>query len=55
MEIDIWYWREYEAMCPPSKVNLTARTYGIDPGYSPNGAYRRYTLTSVITPRNLAF
>jgi len=36
------------------KITLTARTAGIDPNYPTNGGYRTYTLTSVITPRNLA-
>jgi len=34
-------------------VTITARTAGIDPNYPTNGGYRTYTLTSVITPRNL--
>jgi len=33
------------------KITLTARTAG---NYPTNGGYRTYTLTSVITPRNLA-
>ena len=36
-------------------VSLTARTSKSDPDYSANSGYRTYTLTSFITPRNLAF
>ena len=36
-------------------VSLTARTSKPDPDYSANNGYRTYTLTSFITPRNLAF
>ncbi len=36
-------------------VSLTARTSEPDGNYTPNGGYRTYTLTSFITPRNLAF
>jgi len=36
------------------KITITARTSKPDPDYSPNGGYRTYTLTSLITPRNLA-
>lgn len=37
------------------RVEITIRTSKPDPNYSPNGGYRTYTLTSLITPRNLAF
>jgi len=37
------------------QVTITARTAKIDPNYTPNGGYRTYTLTSLITPRNLAY
>ncbi|MEA1900079.1 MAG: prepilin-type N-terminal cleavage/methylation domain-containing protein [Thermodesulfobacteriota bacterium] len=37
------------------KITITARTAKPDPDYSANGGYRTYTLTSYITPRNLAF
>lgn len=36
------------------RVTITARTARLDPGYSANGGYRTYTLTSLITPMNLA-
>jgi len=36
------------------KITIPARTSKPDPDYSPNGGYRTYTLTSLITPRNLA-
>ncbi len=36
------------------RIDITAETSGIDPSYSPTGGRRRYTLTSVVTPRNLA-
>lgn len=35
------------------KVAITVRTAMPDPNYTSNGGYRTYTLTSVITPRNL--
>ena len=35
------------------KITIIARTSKPDPDYTPNGGYRTYTLTSVITPRNL--
>jgi len=35
------------------QVRITVQTPRADPDYTPNGGYRRYTLTSVITPRNL--
>ena len=37
------------------KITITARTARPDSDYSGNGGYRTYTLTSYITPRNLAF
>jgi len=37
------------------QITITARTSGPDPNYSDNGGYRTYTLTSLITPRNLAY
>ncbi|GAI93400.1 unnamed protein product, partial [marine sediment metagenome] len=35
------------------EVTITIRTAKPDPDYTLNGGYRTYTLTSVITPRNL--
>jgi len=35
------------------RITITSRTAKPDPNYSPNGGYRTYTLTSLITPRNL--
>jgi len=35
------------------QVALTVRTSKPDPDYAPNSGYRTYTLTSIITPRNL--
>jgi len=37
------------------KVEIRARTARIDPNYSTNGGYRTFTLTSDVTPRNLAY
>ena len=37
------------------QITITARTSGPDPDYSDNGGYRTYTLTSFVTPRNLAY
>jgi len=37
------------------QITITTKTSGPDPDYSDNGGYRTYTLTSLITPRNLAF
>jgi len=37
------------------RITITARTAKRDPDYSPNGGYRKYTLTSLITPPNLAY
>jgi len=35
------------------RITIIARTARPDPDYAPNGGYRTYTLTSIITPRNL--
>jgi type IV pilus assembly protein PilW len=37
------------------EIAITARTERPDPNYAANGGYRTYTLTSLITPSNLAF
>ena len=37
------------------KITIIARTSKADSDYSANGGYRTHTLTSLITPRNLAF
>ena len=37
------------------KITITVRSAKPDPDYFANGGYRTYTLTSFITPRNLAF
>jgi len=37
------------------RITITATTAKSDPNYTPNGGYRTYTLTSLITPRNLAY
>ncbi len=37
------------------QISITARTAKSDPNYTFNGGYRTYTLTSLITPRNLAY
>ncbi len=37
------------------QITITARTARSDPSYTANGGYRTYTLTSLITPRNLAY
>ena len=37
------------------RITITARTAKPDLQYPTNGGYRRYTLSSLITPRNLAF
>jgi type IV pilus assembly protein PilW len=37
------------------RITLTARTARPDRGYPTNGGYRTYTLTSMITPRNLTY
>ena len=36
------------------RVTITARTAKSDPRYPANGGYRTYTLTSLVTPMNLA-
>jgi len=37
------------------KITVTARTALPDPEYTANGGYRTITLTSQVTPRNLAY
>lgn len=37
------------------QVTIVAKTAKTDPSYTTNGGYRTYTLTSRITPRNLAY
>ena len=37
------------------QISITARTSKPDPSYAPNGGFRTYTLTSLVTPRNLAY
>jgi len=37
------------------QITITSRTAKSDPNYTPNGGYRTFTLTSLITPRNLAY
>jgi len=37
------------------QITITAKTAKRDPNYTPNGGYRTFTLTSLITPRNLAY
>lgn len=37
------------------QITITARTAKSDPNYTSNGGYRTFTLTSLITPRNLAY
>jgi type IV pilus assembly protein PilW len=37
------------------RLTITVRTSKTDPQYSTNSGYRTFTLTSVVTPRNLAF
>lgn len=36
-------------------ITITGRTAKPDPAYPVNGGYRTYTLTSLVTPRNLAY
>jgi type IV pilus assembly protein PilW len=36
------------------QIAITARTAKLDSGYDANGGYRTYTLTSLITPKNLS-
>jgi type IV pilus assembly protein PilW len=37
------------------KIEIRTRTARKDPNYSTNSGYRTYTLTSYVTPRNLAY
>ena len=37
------------------RITITGRTAKPDPQYPANGGYRTYTLTSVVSPRNLAY
>ncbi len=37
------------------EITITSRTAKSDPNYTSNGGYRTFTLTSLITPRNLAY
>ena len=37
------------------QITITARTAAFDPHYPNNNGYRTYTLTSLITPRNLKY
>jgi type IV pilus assembly protein PilW len=37
------------------RLTITTRTSKPDPQYSTNSGYRTFTLTSIVTPRNLAF
>lgn len=37
------------------RITITGRTTKTDPTYPLNGGYRTYTLTSVVSPRNLAY
>ena len=37
------------------RITITVRTSRPDPQYTANSGYRTYTLTSLITPRNLAY
>jgi type IV pilus assembly protein PilW len=37
------------------RLTITARTSKPDPQYTANSGYRTFTLTSLVTPRNLAF
>jgi type IV pilus assembly protein PilW len=37
------------------RITITGRTTKPDPQYPLNGGYRTYTLTSVVSPRNLAY
>jgi type IV pilus assembly protein PilW len=37
------------------RITFTGRTAKPDPQYSANGGYRTYTLTEVVSPRNLAY
>jgi type IV pilus assembly protein PilW len=44
-----------EANIRQIRLTITTRTSKPDPQYTDNSGYRRFTLTSVVTPRNLAF
>jgi prepilin-type N-terminal cleavage/methylation domain-containing protein len=37
------------------RITITVRTSKPDPQYTSNSGYRSYTLTSLVTPRNLAY
>lgn len=37
------------------RITITGRTSKPDPAYAANGGYRTYSLTTVVTPRNLAY
>ena len=37
------------------RVTITGRTAKPDPGYAPNNGYRTFVLTSLATPKNLAY
>ena len=37
------------------RLTITVRTSKPDPQYTTNSGYRTFTLTSVVTPRNLAY
>jgi prepilin-type N-terminal cleavage/methylation domain-containing protein len=37
------------------RISITTRTSKPDPQYSANSGYRTFTITSVVTPRNLAY
>jgi type IV pilus assembly protein PilW len=37
------------------RITITVRTSKLDPKYTANSGYRTYTLTSLVTPRNLAY
>jgi len=44
-----------EANIRQIRLTITTRTSKPDPKYTKNSGYRWFTLTSVVTPRNLAF
>jgi hypothetical protein len=37
------------------QINIRVKTAQSDPSYTANGGFRTYTLTSMVTPRNLAY
>jgi len=37
------------------EITITAETAKLDPNYNLNGGFRTYTLSSLVTPRNLAY